>query len=133
MRCYVLQHRELLQTTGFLASTHLELVIHLTTPHMAIHLTTPHMLIHLTTPLMVLLLMEFLPFSMTLDEDLVHGDVDLAVGGAVVVVPRLGAVVTMEERSVIAIQRPTLMRSLWGHPFFMLLERLLPHFLGHWV
>lgn len=134
MRCYVLQHQELLETTGFLASTHLDLVIHLTTPHMVTHLTTPLMVIHHTTPLMVLLLlMEFLPINLTLDVDLAHGDVDLAAEGAVVVVAKPEAVATAEERNVIAIQRPTLERFLLDRPFFMPLERRLRHFLGLWV
>ena len=66
--------------------------------------------------------------------DLAHGDEeDMVVGEEVVVVAvqKLNAA-TVEERSVTVMQlSPIQVKFLLGHHFFMLWEKVLPHFWVH--
>lgn len=103
MTCCALPHQELLNTIGSTVSTHLHLDTLLTTPHMVLHHTTPHT---------VLLLMDSLPFKLTLVVDLAHGDVGVAAEEAVVVVPKAEDVVIVEEKSATVMHRPVLVRFL---------------------
>lgn len=104
-----------------MASIHLLLDIILTTLHMANHHITPHMAHHL---------MESHPFTLTLDMDLALGDEeDVVVRQEVEVdaAQKLNAA-TVEERSVTVMQQtPIQVKFPWGHHFFMLWERVLPH------
>ena len=107
-----------------MALIHLLLDIILTTLHMAHHHITPHMVHHL---------MESHPFTLTLDMDLALGDEEDVVVGQEVEVDEVDAAqklnaATVEERSVTVMQQtPIQVKSLWGHHFFMLWERVLPH------
>lgn len=91
---------------------------------MAHHLTTLHTVFHLMD-------------SLTLGMDLALGDEDVVVGVEVVAVAQKVDVATREERSVtviqlIQLQRPILEKFLLGHHFYMLLEKVLPHYLDLW-